>query len=319
MLFIITKTLYQTGMTKARKQIAILASGNMLPGSTAPRQDVFELDEQMGKLIPAFAKHGMDLTLLNWREAPALAHDCDAMLPLFVWDYYEGNEEEFLTAMAQVEAHTRLFNRFDVLKWNANKSYLEELGRLGALIIPTITLDKISQDRVHRAMEKLGADKVVIKPEVGGAAWRQALYDSCDPFPDKDQLPPQGALIQPFLNSVTSEGEYSFLYFSDTFSHALVKRPKGGDYRVQSIYGGRESAYIPTQTERAQARAVLDVLDFTPLYARVDLLRDDTGRLRLIELELIEPYLYLPFAEGRGGENKGAQKLAKALARKLGI
>ena len=187
----------------------------------------------------------------------------------------------------------------------------------GAATIPTISVDQLSHDRILLAMEKLRADKVVIKPVIGGSAWRQVLYEKGMPFPSQDELPPDGALIQPFIESVASEGEYSFIYFGDSFSHSVNKRAKDGDYRVQSMYGGTEAAYSPNASERAQARAVLDVLDFTPLYARVDFLRGNNGRLWLIELELIEPYLYLPFAGGEGGDNKGAQKLAKALARKL--
>ncbi len=305
-------------MPHLNKKIAILVSGNLLSGGAGKREDIRELEEQMGKLTPAFAGLGMDLSLLNWRDAPAKAENFDAMLPLFAWDYFEGNEQEFFMAMAQVDKRTHLFNPFHILKWNSNKAYLEELGNNGAATIPAIAVDKLSKERVLRAMEKLDADKIVIKPDIGGNAWRQALYEKGAPFPDAANLPPQGALIQPFLKSVLSEGELSFIYFGGQFSHAIVKRPKDGDYRVQSGYGGREEPYTPSQTDRAQVRAVLDVLDFTPLYARIDFLRSDFGQLLLIELELIEPYLYLSFAEGEGGNNKGAQKLAKALLKKLG-
>ena len=124
-------------------------------------------------------------------------------------------------------------------------------------------------------------------------------------------------MIQAFLPSVIEEGEYSFLYFGGQFSHGLIKRPKKGDYRIQSLYGGTEDTYVPSGTERASARSVLNVLDFTPLYARVDLLRGLDGKLKLIELEMIEPYLYLSHAEGEGADNLGAQKLAEVLAKKL--
>lgn len=306
-------------MTDIRKKVAILASGNMLPGYQETRADVFELTEQMGKITPAFAQHGMDISLINWRDAVAQASEFDAMLPLFVWDYFEENEADFLTTMAKVEATCQVFNNFNVLKWNANKNYLDILSAQGAATIPTVTLEKATETAVLNAMDTLKADKIVIKPLVGGGAWRQVLYEAGTPFPPKDELPPQGTLIQPFLESVEKEGEYSFLYFGGGFSHAAVKRPKDGDYRVQSLYGGSEETYIPSKEERAEARAILDVLDFTPLYARVDFLRGNNGRLWLIELELIEPYLYLAYAQGEGGDNKGAQKLAKSLAKKLGL
>jgi len=306
-------------MNTAMKKVAILASGNLLPGHPDMRADTHELEEEIGKLRPAFAAYGMKLDVLNWREAAAIADQYDAMLPLLVWDYFESNQAEFLQAMAQICQKTELFNRFDVVQWNSNKSYLEDLAAQGVQTIPSHRVDRISQAEVQRAFEKFDCDKLVIKPDVGGGAWRQVLLSRGDPYPSKDELPPEGTLIQPFLKSVLTEGEFSFIYFGGAFSHALVKRPKDGDYRVQSTYGGREEIYEPSNTERDQARAMFDMLDFTPLYARVDLLRADDGRLLLIELELIEPYLYLGFADGSGADNKGAQKLAKVLAKKLGI
>jgi len=299
------------------KKIAILASDNMMPGHPEERIDFFERDEEMGKIIPAFAERGMTAELIRWRDSAMLADQYDAMLPLLVWDYFEGNEAAFTEEMAKVEAKTKLFNRFDVLKWNSNKSYLDELEHLGAPVISTITVDRITQTNVTKAFEALCTDILVIKPQVGGGAWRQVLYKKGDPFPSKDELPPEGAMIQAFLPSVVEEGEYSFLYFGGQFSHGLIKRPKKGDYRIQSIYGGSEETYTPNKEERASARLVLDALDFTPLYARVDLLRGRDGTLKLIELEMIEPYLYMAHAEGEGGENKGAQNLAKILAKRL--
>lgn len=306
-------------MQKTVKKVAVLVSANLLDGHPDMRNDAFELEEEIGKLKPAFAANGMDLDLVVWQEAPACAHKYDAILPLLVWDYFENDQDVFLQAMAQIGKKTELFNRFKVLKWNANKAYLEEMTRLGAPTIPTVKLDHISEAQVLRAMQTLRADKVVIKPDVGGGAWRQALYEKGQNFPDRTELPPHGAMIQPFLKNVEEEGEYSFLYFGGRFSHALLKSPKTGDYRVQSSYGGTEQPYSPTNIERKQARSILDVLEFIPLYARVDLLRADDGRLLLIELEMVEPYLYLSFSDGEGGENKGAQMLAKALARKLDL
>lgn len=299
------------------KKIAILASDNMMPGHPNEREDFFERDEEMSKLVPAFAAQGMELDLIRWRDAAEKSADYDAMLPLLVWDYFEGNEAAFTAEMAKAEAQTKLFNRFKILNWNSNKSYLDELEREGAPVISTLTVDRVTETGTARAFEELGTDTLVIKPQVGGGAWRQVLYKKGDPFPNKDELPPEAAMIQAFLPSVTEEGEYSFLYFGGEFSHGLIKRPKKGDYRIQSLYGGTEETYEPSSQERNAARAVLNALDFTPLYARVDLLRGLDGKLKLIELEMIEPYLYLGHADGEAGENKGAQKLAKALAKRL--
>jgi len=271
------------------KKIGILVSDNMMPGGAETRDDIFELEEQMGKLVPAFAARGMKADIVRWREAGKKALDYDAMLPLFVWDYFENNQEAFLTQMAKASQLTQVFNPFDVLKWNSEKTYLDELDSSGAPVIQTLYLERVTQAGVKDAFETLGADKIVIKPTIGGGAWRQALYRKGDPFPDAEALPPEAAMVQAFLPSVQDEGEYSFLYFGGGFSHAVQKRAKAGDYRIQSLYGGTEETYSPSKKELSDARAILDALDFVPLYARVDLLRGLDGGLKLIELELLYP------------------------------
>ena len=307
------------------RKIAFLVSDNLLTdleigsdgGPNKLRDDVFELDEQVGKLKPAFAAAGLSLEIVRWREIAKTASDYEAVLPLMVWDYFEGNEAAFMEAMAKAAPQTLLLNGYDVLKWNANKSYLDELEARGAPVIPAITVARITPDNVAAAFEEFGADKIVIKPQIGGGAWRQVLLNKGEAFPNKEVLPPEAAIIQPFLPSVVEEGEYSLLYFGGEFSHAVLKQAKDGDYRIQSIYGGRETTYEATPQDRAAARAVLDVLDFTPLYARVDLLRGLDGGLKLIELEMLEPYLYLPHSKGEGADNLGAQNFVKALVKRL--
>jgi len=278
-------------------KIALLISDNLLPHLKETRPDRFELIEEENKLTPALAAQGMELVEVRWREIAERAGEFAAILPLMVWDYFEGNEAAFLSAIAKAEAITPVFNSFEIIKWNADKAYLDELEARGAPVIPTSTVERVTESNIARAFEELETDTLVIKPRVGGGAWRQVLYKKGDPFPASDDLPPEGALIQAFLPSVQAEGEYSFLYFGGRFSHAVRKTPKSGEYRIQSSYGGLEET--------------------TPLYARVDLLRGNDDQLKLIELELIEPYLYFPHAPGEGGENEGAQKFAAALKAKL--
>ena len=298
-------------------KIALLISDNLLPDAKDARPDVYELVEEVGKLTPALAANGMDLVKVRWRDIADRAGEFAAILPLFVWDYFEGNEVAFLAAIRKAEQFTPVFNDFETLKWNADKSYLDDLHARGAPVIRTLTVERVTPQNVADAFEELETDRLVIKPQVGGGAWRQVLHKKGESFPQADTLPPEGALIQPFLSSVTEEGEYSFLYFGGEFSHAARKTPKAGDYRIQSTFGGSEETYTPTLAERGRAKTILDTLDPTPLYARVDLLRGEDGTLKLIELECIEPYLYLPHAKGEGGENEGAQRFAKALMARL--
>ena len=118
-------------------------------------------------------------------------------------------------------------------------------------------------------------------------------------------------MVQPFLPTIQTEGELSFIFIDGDLSHALIKRAKPGDYRIQSSYGGQEETIVPDGSDLDAARAVLDTLDETPLYARVDMLRHPDGSLLLMELELIEPYLY-PEQGARLGE-----RMAKAVAARL--
>ncbi len=299
-------------------KIAILVSANMLPGADGGRVDAFELTEEMGKIIPAFATEGLTAEIVLWKEAAARSGDFDAMLPLIVWDYFEGdNPSLFLEEMTEASKKTKIFNNIDVLQWNSNKAYLAEMEKKGAPGIPTITVDKVTPAHVAKAFQTFGAEKLVIKPQIGGGAWRQVLLSKDDPYPSAASLPPATAILQPFLPSVQSEGEYSFLYFGGHFSHALLKTAAKGDYRIQSAYGGKGVAYSPKSGEFETVQRILDSLGFEPLYARVDLLRGLDGELKLIELEMIEPYLYLPFADGEGAENQGALMLARALKKRL--
>ena len=300
-------------------RIALLASSNMMPGPGEKRSDVHEYVEELGSLTPAFAAHGLELEPRLWDDAARFAGEYDALLPLIVWDYFEGRERQFLDTMDAAAKQTTVLNPPELLRWNADKSYLEELADKGAPVIPTIRVDRVSEADAERAFAEFGTDRIVIKPQVGGGAWRQVLLSKGDPWPEADTLPPAGTLIQPFLSSVVEEGEYTFLYFGGAFSHGLVKTAAKGDYRIQSMYGGTERPYQPSTDELARAEAVLGSLDETPLYARVDLLRGLDGQLALIELEMIEPYLYLPMAKvGEDGLNTGAVRLAKALSARLG-
>lgn len=299
------------------RAVAILASDNMIPGHPAERGDAFERDVQINLLAPAFDRHAMEISIVRWREAADRAAEFAAMLPLFAWDYFEGNERAFFEQLERASQETYVLNDVATMKWNSTKSYLDHLSDRGVPVIPTKTVDSVCKANVDTAFDELATDTLVIKPQVGAGAWRQVLLHRTDKFPSPEELPPAGALIQAYLPSVCSEGEYSLIMIDGEYSHAAVKRPKSGDYRIQSIHGGTEETYQPSAAEIQTAQQVVAALDVVPLYARVDLLRGDDGELKLIELELIEPYLYLPHADSSDGTNTGAERFAAALSRRL--
>jgi hypothetical protein len=119
-------------------------------------------------------------------------------------------------------------------------------------------------------------------------------------------------MIQPFLPAIVEEGEISLIFIDGTFSHALRKRAAEGDYRIQSLFGGREEDFTPSAAELAQAAAALAACPFpAPLYARIDMVRLPSGELAMMEAELIEPYLYPDQGPDLG------ERLADGVARRL--
>lgn len=297
-------------------KVAILASAGLLPSTEDRRVDAYELDEQMQALKPAFDQFGLELDVLLWQTAKEKADQYDLFLPLLVWDYVEDdNPTKLIQVLKFLQNKSKVLNDVDTIIWNSNKNYLQELQKKGAPTIESIIIPKVSEDIVNDCFDKWNTDKLVIKPLVGANAWRQILFKKGDSFPSEDELPPSDAIIQPFLKSVQEEGEYSFIYFSGEFSHAVKKCPKKGDYRIQSTYGGFEVTYNPTNDEIDMGKTILQSLENpNPLYVRVDLLRGSDGNLKLIELEMIEPYLYLPYApKSDSGLNNGALMLGKAI------
>jgi glutathione synthase/RimK-type ligase-like ATP-grasp enzyme len=161
-------------------------------------------------------------------------------------------------------------------------------------------------------MRAFGADDVVLKRQVGGGARAQVRYSRGDVAGDlATSIMDRPGMIQPFVPAIASEGEFSFLFIDGEFSHVVLKRPKAGEYRIQEAYGGKAMPVEAASADRAAAQAVLDVLETMPLYARVDMVRGADGGLMLMELEVLEPYLF-----PEDGPHIGAM-LGKALARRL--
>jgi len=199
-------------------------------------------------------------------------------------------------------------NPVPVLRWNSDKVYLTRLGAQGVTTVPTMACDAFDAAKLEAARANFG-DELVVKPPVSAAADGTYRIGAGDPIPAEALGQPM--MIQPFLSSVASEGEYSILMFGGEFSHALIKRPRSGDYRVQPHLGGSEVACDPPAGAIDLARKALAAAPAATAYARVDLIRLNDGQLAVIELELFEPPLWPNLAPDRGAS------LAAAISRAL--
>ncbi len=271
--------------------IAFLACSTTLPGAPDRRPDAFEHDQQMDAIVAAL-RPGESVTDIDW-QAPLDAFAAfDAALIGTPWDYFD-NRDAFLAKLDAIAAlGVPVCNSPDVVRWNIDKGYLTELAERGVATIPTLLLDNPGRDEILAAFDHFGCDRLVVKRRVGAGAEGQFDF-TCDNPPAADWRMGHAALVQPFLPGIVEEGEHSLIFIDGEFSHGLIKRPAPGDYRVQSLYGGWNTAVTPTPDDLAAAQKVIAGLPFpAPLYARIDLVRGPDGALLLMEAEVIEPFLY---------------------------
>lgn len=272
-------------------KIGFLTCPGTHPGSPTRRDDAFEHDIQVEALRPALEARGFSLEEIDWRSPISEFAELPLILVGTPWDYQD-DEAAFLSKLEALDAAGhQVCNSPQLVRWNARKTYLHDLAERGAATIPTKWVEQPGSSDIREALEEFGCDAVVAKRQVGAGAEGQSIHrrDTLDP----DWRGEHPMMLQPFLNQITSDGEYSFLFVDGEFSHALIKRPASGDYRVQSLYGGTEHTLDPSPADRAAAQAVVDAVPFeTPLYARIDMVRGDDGALLLMEAEIIEPFLY---------------------------
>lgn len=271
--------------------IGFLACEATLPGSNARREDAFEHDLMVEAIQPAFETRGWNFRVIDW-EAPMEVFDgVDLVMVGSSWNYWD-KVEAFLAKLEALESDgIKVCNSPKIVRWNIRKTYLSELAERGAATIPTLWLDQMSAEDARAAMDEFSCDKLVVKRQIGGGAEGQEMLK-------RGQIPSDWrfthkAMVQPFLHSIAETGELSFLFFGGAYSHCVRKLPQNGDYRIQSLYGGTEVIYVPSADEQAQASAIIEALPFDPpLYARIDMVEGDGGKLLVMEAELIEPYLY---------------------------
>jgi glutathione synthase/RimK-type ligase-like ATP-grasp enzyme len=297
------------------KTIAILVTHGYYP-SRPDRTEPDYAQEQLELLGDALLPLGIAIEPVFWQDKRTDWARFSAVLPLLAWNYPR-QVEVFLSCLDDIEnAGVLLLNSREIITGNMDKSYLAQLSAKGAPVPATLNVEALSSDIITECFERFGADEIIIKPRIGAGAWRQVRLKRGDAMPTSDLLPPGAALIQPFLPAVTREGEMSLLYFGGQFSHALIKTPKDGDYRTQGQYGALELGIIAPADALAAAEAVLKKADHAPFtYARVDLVRGPQDNWLLMELELIEPWLYLAH-DGHEGRHASAL-FAQALATRL--
>lgn len=250
----------------------------------------------------AMEKSDFEVDVKDW-DADVDWSKYDALIFRSTWDYFE-REVEFRAFLEKLETiDVKIFNNLNVVNKNIHKFYLKEFEELGVNIIPSIFISKSSNKKL---IEYLPSDwnKLVIKPAFSGGAYLTKLFDR-DQLAHieeeyKQHLKEGDFIIQKFIPEIQTEGEISLLFFNKQYSHAIIKKPVDGDFRVQSQFGGKYSSYNATQKLIDTATHIMSLEKEELLYARVDgvLVKDE---FFLMELELIEPDLFTLFDEDAAG------------------
>jgi len=231
------------------------------------------------------------------------------VMPSLAWGYH-GRQDEWFGFLDGLERDgVRVANPAAVMRWNSTKTYLVELAGKGAPVVPTHAHDRLTQAAVDAAFDAFGVDEVVVKPQVSAGSHetiRVKRHGSLEGGPSGPTL------IQPFLPAVGEEGELSLFYFDGHFSHAVTKVAVEGDFRVQPQFGGQVSEIAPEREALHAAEMVLKAAGQPLTYARVDLIRGLEHTPQLMELEVIEPDLFLQHAHDKGAA------FAEAVVRALG-
>jgi glutathione synthase/RimK-type ligase-like ATP-grasp enzyme len=229
----------------------------------------------------------------------------DAVVIRTPWDYFVRPVEFRAWLDARIASGVRLCNSGDVLDWNFDKRYLQDLAAAGVALVPTIVVPRGECPDIAALARARGWEEIVVKPTISGGAYRTHRFrlDAVEGYRDdiNRTLLDRGVLIQPFLPEILSAGELSLLFFDGVFSHAVCKRPADGDYRVQFQFGGTTETVEVRDEWVEGAHACIAAAPSLPVYARVDGVIQN-GQFLLMELEVFEPLMFLarhPEAPGR--------------------
>ena len=236
---------------------------------------------------------------ISWRTPDALWDRYDLVVIRSPWDY-QSNCDAFLQSLERIhQSHARLENSLKIVQWNIQKTYLKELQKAGTAIVPTEWLQNPSVTDLRHLFAQLQSDNIVIKPLVGANAdnafWLhtessfEILHEVVTVFQGRT------ALAQPFVDSVVRFGEISLTFFAGEYSHSVLKSPRSGDFRVQEEHGGVIRSYEPAPSIIEFARRSLQAVPAPTLYARVDVVLLSDHSPAIMELEVIEPSLYLSY------------------------
>jgi hypothetical protein len=247
-------------------------------------------------LVKFLRSKGLDVTLKIWTDTEVNWPSYQLAILKSPWDYFDKIQVfyQWLTNLEKLQV--RLLNPYSIVRWNSDKHYLDDIARAGLPVIASQFIEKGHSPELVSYFEILQTEKLIVKPCISGGA-KHTFPVTFNNVNEKtnllhELLQHESFIVQPFMPQIQSQGEWSFIFFNGMFSHSLLKKAKPGDFRVQHYLGGSIHTPYPPSYLLETASAYIDKFASNCLYARVDGVEKDNQFL-LMELELIEPFLFL--------------------------
>jgi len=247
-------------------------------------------------LIGALTRQGLSAIRVDWARDDVDWSAFRTAVFRTTWDYFD-RFAEFMAWLERVEPLTRLCNSAEIVRWNLDKHYLRDLAARGVPVVPSRFVERGESLSLAGLLGETGWSEAVIKPCVSGAARHTYRVDRSTALAVQRVIDPllaeESFLLQPFVSDVVTTGEDTLVAIAGRVTHGLRKRAKLGDFRVQDDHGGTVHHLEPSVEQVEFAERALAACDEVPAYGRVDLVRLDDGSLAVMELELVEPELWL--------------------------
>ena len=274
--------------------VVVLTDSRYLEDSnTDPyKHNVFYEDELV---VNALKNEGLHVLRLAWDDIKFNWSFTKFVLFRTTWDYFD-RFDAFSKWLNEVSKQTKLLNSEAIIRWNIDKHYLLDLQDKGVHIAETHYIEKGEKSTLQELHNELGWTETVLKPCISGGARHtyKLNQDNISTHENvfKKLIADESMMLQPFQHKIVETGEISMVVINGTFTHAVLKIAKKGDFRVQDDFGGSVHEYKPSKKEIEFAENAVKACSELPIYARVDIFTDNKGDIALAELELIEPELW---------------------------
>ncbi|HCR49946.1 MAG TPA: hypothetical protein DIW24_09970 [Bacteroidetes bacterium] len=254
-------------------------------------------------VIQYLQEHDWEIETIPWRKREVNWFAFDLVVVRSTWDYQSAPKAFFATLKEIEKTGVPLLNSLALVEWNLEKTYLQDIENAGIDIVPTIWGNSsLEEAQLLQAFSVFNTAELILKPIISANAdhtYRLAVEDVKPLYPVlAEAYRNRPFMIQPFIPQILEEGEFSLFFFGGKYSHAILKKPQSGDFRVQEEHGGHISACDPPQELLEQSIHLMSQLPELPFQARVDWVRQspEKNQFMVMELELIEPSLYFRFA-----------------------